>query len=131
MILDTGGGEYSEHHVIHELYHLIEYRYRTIDDRDWERIFGSEGYAGSYAEDLMSSAPGSGGPGFVNAYSRTFPHEDRAELFMFMILEPEALARIMDDTLEKKTRFVIDKCHRLLMWQPSFPLGETKRPSHP
>ena len=56
--------------------------------------------------------------GFLNAYSETYPHEERAELFASLLLEPAVVAthlkRTNDPVLRDKVRYVIEKCERLL-----------------
>src|SRR5437867_616460 len=106
---------YLPHLFLHELYHLIEYRFNTYQDREWDRRFS--GYSNDYG-----SATGvriaSGRPGFLNSYAETFPHEDRAELFASLVLEPDAVATHIkatnDQVLREKALYLADKCSRLL-----------------
>lgn len=121
LMLDMGGGashaSHGEHIVLHELYHLIEYRFGTFDDAEWQRRFGT-GYANSYAGRLKESPIGSGKRGFLTSYSETFAHEERAELFAFLLLDSrEVTAHIdasRDEALKAKAQYLIDKCNRLL-----------------
>src|SRR5438874_926879 len=66
----------------------------------------------------IAPAFGSGRPGFLNPYSETYPHEERAELFALLLLEPAVVAthlkRTNDPVLRDKVRYVIEKCERLL-----------------
>ena len=121
LMLDVGEGGTNpgdvQHLFLHELYHLIEYRFNTYEDAQWRQRFGA-GYAESYGERMNRSAIGSGRPGFLNAYSETYPHEERAELFASLLLEPAVVAthlkRTNDPVLRDKVRYVIEKCERLL-----------------
>jgi hypothetical protein len=119
LLLDVGGSgdaAYLEETTLHELYHMAEFRFDTFADADWGRQF--TGYSNSYAPDLEKGEMGSGKPGFLNAYSETFPHEDRAELFAALLLKPGAvLARIRatdDSVLRRKVVYMDQKSARLL-----------------
>jgi hypothetical protein len=120
LMLDVGGPEsdssYLQHLFFHELYHLIEFRFKTFQDADWQMQFGT-GYANSYEGRIKQTAIGSGKRGFLNGYAETFPHEDRAELFAAMLLSPaEVVAHINatnDDVLKEKAHYVVEKCARL------------------
>lgn len=108
---------YHEHMMFHEFYHLMEYRFNTFNDAEWQSRFGG-GYTNSYAGRLKKSPIGSGKPGFLNAYSETFPHEERAELFTFLLLNAhEVTAHIettADTALKEKILYLVDKCNLLL-----------------
>ena len=108
----------NEHVVLHELYHLIEFQYNTYNDPEWQRLFGDSGYANSYRGQLQNSPMGSGRQGFLNNYSRTFPYEERAELFAFLVLNPRGVAaqlnRDNDKIAEQKVEYMIEKCRKLL-----------------
>lgn len=116
LMLDAGSGD-LQHRTLHELYHLVEYRFGSINDADWAAQFGS-GYANRYPYQLERSPIGSGKAGFVNAYAETYPHEDRAELFAYLVLTPSAVAAQIrsanDGVLRKKADYLIDKCQRLI-----------------
>ncbi len=107
---------YLEHATLHELYHMVESRFHTMDDGDWDQQFN--GYSNSYAPDLLKGALGTGGPGFLNAYAETFPYEDRAELFATLLLKPgDVLAQIgatSDSVLRRKVLYMDQKSQRLL-----------------
>jgi len=107
--------DHLEHIVLHELYHLLEYRYDSINDKEWQIRFG-HGYANSYSGFLKKSPIGSGSDGFANSYSETFPHEDRAELFAFLILQPEKLKSNVDSVLDEKVQYIVEKCNKRWGW---------------
>ena len=116
LMLDaSASAEHIEHTVLHELFHLIEYRFNSFNDVEWQHRFGG-GYANTYKGYLKNAPIGSGKDGFANSYSETFPHEERAELFAFLILQPEGLASQMDDELSEKVQFIVDKCNKLFNW---------------
>lgn len=104
------------HTALHEVYHLLEYRFGGIDDAAWLAEFG-DGYDHRYTGLLRTSAVGGGKTGFINEYAQSAPHEDRAELFAFLLIEPDAVAsqirRAGDRVLLGKADYVVDKCQRL------------------
>lgn len=112
----SANAAYLEAVTLHEVYHLTEFRFNTFDDVDWGRQF--TGYSHGYAPDLLKGALGTGKPGFLNAYSETFPYEDRAELFSALLLKPDAvLARIRamgDSVLRRKVLYMDKKSAGLL-----------------
>lgn len=121
LMLDVGGSgnndSYLEHLFLHELYHLIEFRFNTFRDSDWQARFGT-GYANGYGAETTQATLGSGKTGFLNAYAESFPHEERAELFASLLLNPaEVAAHIQatnDDVLKEKALYVVEKCARLM-----------------
>ncbi len=116
LVLDGSSDSASlEHRTLHELYHLLEYRFGGISDSQWTGQFGG-GYSNRYPG-LMRKAPlGSGKPGFATSYGETYPHEDRAELFAWLVLSPHAVADLVrrtgDEVLRRKADFLSDKCQR-------------------
>jgi hypothetical protein len=120
LLLNVGAGgnneAYLQHIFLHELFHFIEFRDNTFQDRDWQSRFGA-GYLNSYGTGGERTTVGSGKRGFLNSYSETFPHEERAELFASMLLDATAVAAHVratnDDMLRDKVRYVADKCARL------------------
>lgn len=119
LMLDVGASSnaaYLEQVTLHELYHMVEYRFNTMEDADWDQQF--TGYSSSYAPDLLKGALGTGKPGFLNAYAETFPYEDRAELFATLLLKPgDVLAQIRttsDSVLRRKVLYMDQKSERLL-----------------
>lgn len=117
LMLDAvGAAQQVRHTFLHELFHLIEYRHKTFKDTQWQRQFG-KGYKNSYQGALVSAPIGSGEKGFVSAYAETYPHEDRAELFAFLLLQEHKLHSINDPTLKRKIQYIGDKCYRLLGWR--------------
>ena len=122
---DSGGaGAHLQYGFLHELYHLIEFRFNTYQDPEWQRLFGA-GYASSYAGRMSGSTLGGAKPGFLNAYAETFPHEERAELFAALVLTPAevvAHAKARDDELlRRKIVYMVDKCQRLIGLRISLP----------
>lgn len=117
LILDSSDeGGSLRHRTLHDLYHLAEYRGGSFDDPGWNGQF--TGYSGSYPGILRRSPIGGGKPGFANAYAETFAHEERAELFAFMVLDPAGLAshvrRSNDEVLRRKARYVADRADALM-----------------
>jgi len=121
LMLDIGESGnntlYLQRGFLHELYHLIEYRFNTYQDTEWQKLFGS-GYANSYGGRMRQSPVGSGRRGFLNAYAETYPHEERAELFAFLLIDPaEVVAHIRamnDELLKKKALYLAKECERLI-----------------
>lgn len=128
LMLDVGESGnntlYLQRVFLHELYHLIEYRFNTHHDTEWQKLFGA-GYANSYSGRVKQSPIGSGKRGFLNAYAETYPHEERAELFAFLLLNPgEVVAHIKatnDDLLKEKTLYLVSKCARLMGFRIALP----------
>ncbi|MBI4503805.1 MAG: hypothetical protein HY700_21915 [Gemmatimonadetes bacterium] len=121
LMLDVGETDgnrsYLQHIFLHELFHLIEFRFDTYQDTEWHKLFGT-GYANSYTGQHRQSAVGGGKRGFLNAYAETYPHEDRAELFASLLLNPaDVVAYIRatkDEVLRQKALYLMQKCERLL-----------------
>lgn len=121
LMLDVGeygnNASYLQRVFLHELYHLIEYRFNTHQDAEWQKQFGA-GYANSYSGRMQQSSIGSGKRGFLNAYAETYPHEERAELFASLVLHPaEVAAHIKatnDAVLKEKALYLVRKCERLI-----------------
>lgn len=119
LMLDASGTRDPaafRHGVLHELYHLLEFRYGRIDDPGWTAQFS--GYTNSYPLALHGGSVGSGKVGFVNDYAQTFAREERAELFAFLMMAPQDVAsriRQADDrVLRLKTRYLVDACQQML-----------------
>jgi hypothetical protein len=115
MLDGTGDGASLQHRTLHELYHLLEYRSGGIGDAEWASQFGGS-YSNAY-QGLLHKAPiGSGKPGFVTSYGESHPHEDRAELFAWLVLAPGEVAALIrrtgDAVLKRKADFLSDKCQR-------------------
>jgi hypothetical protein len=123
LMVDVGTGSANsddsrlQHLFLHELYHLIEYRFNSFQDADWQSRFGA-GYDNAYGNDAGQSTVGSGKRGFLNRYSESFPHEERAELFASLLLNPAEVAAHIDATndslLKDKASYVADKSARLI-----------------
>lgn len=117
LMLDAGDDVSMPHRTLHELYHLIEYRFGGIGDVEWSAQFGG-GYSNRYPGLLRKAPLGSGKPGFATAYGETYPHEDRAELFAHMVLNPRELAGLIgsrgDTVLKRKVDFLSDKLDRAI-----------------
>jgi hypothetical protein len=120
LMLDVGlgvRGTYLESAVLHELYHMAEMRIDALVDGDWEQQF--TGYANGYTPDLLGKARiGSGSAGFLNAYSQTYPYEDRAELFSQLLVNPDGvlahLRATNDAVLRRKVLYMDEKSRTLL-----------------
>ena len=116
LMLDGSGDAASlQHRTLHELYHLLEYRFGGIGDADWGGQFGG-GYSNQYPGLLRKAPLGSGRSGFVTSYGETYAHEDRAELFAYLVLAPREVADLVrrrnDAVLKRKADFLGDKCER-------------------
>lgn len=102
--------------ILHELYHAIEMQKGAYNDSEWGQQFS--GYDNSYGSSAGSTALGTGGKGFVNGYGKSFPYEERAELFTISILAGATLdsfiAKQNDSTLKAKRDFMRKKCTTLL-----------------
>lgn len=104
---------------LHEFYHLVEDRNKLVKDPVWDSQFGS-GYSYSYAGNTGSanSNVGTGNYGFINRYSESFPHEDRAEIFaMLMVARPELIQFIIsqkDEMLYAKVKYVAETARQRL-----------------
>ena len=116
LMLDAGDSSSLQHRTLHELYHFAEYRAASFTDADWSARFG--GYSNSYPGQLRRSPIGSGKAGFLNAYGETYAHEDRAELFAYLVTAPRDVAaqirRTGDTVLKQKAEYLIEKCQRVL-----------------
>lgn len=77
--------------VLHELYHMIEMQQNSYADARWNAAYA--GYDNSYGASAGDTRLGSGGKGFVNGYGKSFPHEERAEIFAIDTLTPDALTQ--------------------------------------
>jgi len=125
LMLDASGdGASLQHRTLHELYHLLEYRFGGISDAEWAGQFGG-GYSNAYPGLLRKAPLGSGRPGFVTSYGETHPHEDRAELFAWLVLAPREVAGLIqrtgDAVLRRKAEFLSDKCQRVIGLQIALP----------
>jgi len=128
LMLGVGGGDnnsdYLQNIFLHELYHLIEYRFNSFNDAEWLRRFGT-GYANSYRGLMKRSSIGSGKKGFLNIYAMSFPREDRAELFANLLLMPDkVIAHIRstnDQLLKEKVIYLVKKSERLIGLRISLP----------
>ena len=120
LLMLDGAGDSSalQHRTLHELYHFAEYRAASFNDTEWVARFGGGDYANRYPGLLQRSPIGSGKPGFVNAYAEIHPHEDRAELFTYLVLAPRDVAALIrrtgDPVLRQKAEYLIDKSQRIL-----------------
>ena len=117
LMLDASDDASMRHRTLHELYHLLEYRFGGIGDADWSAQFGGS-YSNRYPGMLHQAPLGSGKPGFATAYGETYPHEDRAEMFAYMVLAPRELAALIssrgDAVLRRKVDFLSDKLDRAI-----------------
>ena len=103
----------------HEFYHLLEERIGLVKDPVWLSRF-NVGYKNTY-QGMMghaNSSFGSGGFGFLNNYSRSHPHEDRAEIFAALMVSKRPLVSYIlknkDDMLAAKTEYVATTAHKHL-----------------
>ena len=117
LVLDGSDAGSLQHRTLHEMYHLLEFRFGGISDADWTAQVGG-GYSNRYPGLLRKAPPGSGKPGFITSYGETYPHEDRAELFVYLVLAPRDVASLIqrngDTVLKRKADFQSDKCQRAI-----------------
>lgn len=98
---------------MHEFYHLFETRAGIAHDPAWDRLFGT-GYDNAYRgnDGAANSVIGTGGYGFINRYSQSYPYEDRAEIFsMLMVSRPQLIRHIIDqqdEMLYAKVKYVAE-----------------------
>lgn len=94
---------------LHELFHLLEVRIRTLTDgfEDWEQE-NPQGfvYLNSFEPVLSGTMKGSaylkeGSNYFADAYGMVSPREDRAQVFLYAMLEGEQ-NRFLSDTMQEK-----------------------------
>lgn len=101
--------------ALHELYHLIEMQHKTYKDAEWDGFF--TGYNNAYGS-ANAVEFGSGGAGFLNSYSQSFSHEERAEIFASMLYTTQPLVQHVqksgDEKLMQKIGFMVGKCQKLL-----------------
>lgn len=100
--------------TLHELYHMVEFQHGAYNDAEWNRRF--EGYDDRYGS--VNTVLGSGGADFINAYGKSFPHEERAELFAIRMYNPRSLGLHLkahpNQTLVDKVLYMQQKCADLL-----------------
>lgn len=94
---------------LHELFHLMEVRIRTLTDgfKAWEQE-NPQGfvYLNSFEPVLSGAMSGSaylkeGSNYFADAYGMISPREDRAQVFLYAMLEGEQ-NRFLSDTMQEK-----------------------------
>lgn len=109
LMLSMGGNDqaYQSHIFFHELFHYMEFmQNRSVNDPRWNARFSGYGHADT------AWKLGSGTQGFVSAYARTVPEEDRAEVFAHLMSSPSTLRRYADsrnDTvLKQKISYIKD-----------------------
>jgi hypothetical protein len=118
LYLDVERGRHDERYVRrvihHEFFHMVD----VADDgqfyRDdgWARLnpdgfrYGSGG--ASMQEDPTASLPDESVPGFLNRYSTSALHEDKAEVFAHLLCERAALERraAKDPVLRRKAAYL-------------------------
>lgn len=102
--------------ALHELYHYVEYKNELYTDHEWDHNF--EGYMNHYGSTFPRTDVGSGGKDFINAYAQTYSHEDRAELFALMVMDPgsvlKQLRKSNSPVLALKIEFVVSRCREML-----------------
>ena len=94
---DVWTAETVRHSIHHEVFHLID----TIDDEKWSALSDPQFPYGTLSMHEWRETPP---PGFVTAYSRTSPREDRAEVFSMLVASPSTITRLArsDESLRKK-----------------------------
>lgn len=120
LMLSTGKGSELPSRfaktALHEFFHYLEMKQGFYNDSKWNAQFG--GYANSYGSQFPPTAIGSGGNDFINGYSMTFPHEDRAELFALIISDVRGVLghvkKSQSPALAKKIEYVVQRCRTLL-----------------
>ena len=118
LMLSVAGTDFNhlQHLVIHELYHFIEYRFNAFKDATWKKQFPKD-YKNSYEGINNKTVTGRANLGFINDYARSFPHEDRAEIFASLLIKPGKLIgyanKNNDILLKEKIRYIKEKSRRL------------------
>lgn len=105
LMLDIGppGSDSLPHTFWHEAFHYAEMQAELYVDKLWVRKY--KGYTKRY--DLSSRGLqilGGGDRGFLNLYSQSFPHEERAEFAAWMIHQPQVLEKF----LEKRGDYILN-----------------------
>ena len=122
LLLSTGTNEANRisprlgKTALHEFYHYLEYASGSNAYPEWDKQFS--GYDNSYGNQFPSTDIGGGGNHFINAYARTFPHEDRAELFAYIVYDTKAviafLNRHQDVEFASKVGAIVERCQKFL-----------------
>ena len=107
MHLDVVAGDYSRNYqrivLHHELMHVIDHRDdgKVYQDPEWTELNDPQfryGTGGRNAQnDPKASLHLTGVPGFLTSYGTTGVEEDKAELFARMMVEPDYVARRVED----------------------------------
>ena len=112
----TASASQSVHIFWHELFHYLEIKSRTYEDHAWQQQF--QGYDEHYGIHLGSDVLlGSGSRGFINRYSQTFAHEDRAEIAAWLLSDQamfdDFLSSNNDTLIAQKVRYIKQKLRYL------------------
>jgi hypothetical protein len=91
--------DYQRKVIHHDFFHMVDYRDDGLVYRDdsWAALnppgfaYGAGGRASQ--GESKTSVPSDDFPGFLNHYSTTGVEEDKAEVFAFLMVEPEAVLR--------------------------------------
>ncbi len=95
LLLDVGSKpDFARRLVHHEFFHFVDFAddQQLKQDAAWASLndrFFSYGSGGRYERDPGAAHFGSGGPGFASKYGRAALEEDKAEIFSFLMAEPE------------------------------------------
>lgn len=123
LMLAIGRSDNANAHRVffHELYHYMEYiMIGGINDPEWDKLFGTA-YTNEHFTQLEGKgealALGSGGRGYITRYGRTLPYEERAEIFSFLMYDPNMLSRYIiakkDELLALKVDYVAEKTEQM------------------
>lgn len=131
---------WSIHTLHHEFFHTFDhYVGQAMPDEQWESLnptgfrYGAEGNALSLVREA-SSELSDRNPGFFNRYSTANKDEDRAEVFAYMMSEPQMVAARMakDPVISAKvqwiTRLMSAVCPEMdaAYWRHRFERGQPK-----
>lgn len=106
MFVDAALGEEAMRRIVHhEFFHFIDFAEDGVigNDSEWNELNGFRfAYLGT-GRDVRTpetAAMSSGLPGFITRYATASQAEDRAELFSFMMTDPNAVrSRTADDVV--------------------------------
>ena len=102
--------------ALHEFYRYLELSKSITTDAQWDAQFS--GYDKSYGNGLPSTRLGSGGDRFINALARTYPQEDRAELFAYIVYDTKMVLNFLERTkspvFAQKIGEIVERCQKFL-----------------
>ena len=121
LVIDVDAPDrYARRLVHHELYHFADLAddEQVRRDEDWAALndrFFVYGDGGRFMRDPGASKLTDGVPGFLTLYATSAVEEDKAEIFAFLMVEPERVAEIarQDPVVARKVAAMKDRVARL------------------